>query len=117
MTAAGPFRVLLRMQVKPGCEADFEQTWLDVGDAVTSHPACLGQWLSRSADEDSVYYIVSDWVDEPRFREFETSERHRRHREQLHPYRSGGSMATMTVVAHLPGSATVSTHREWEAAR
>jgi heme-degrading monooxygenase HmoA len=100
------FRVMLRMQIKPGLGGDFERVWREVGDSVTSHPANLGQWLSRSIDEDDVYYIVSDWVDEPLFREFETSDRHLEHRQKLHPYRSGGSMTTMRVVAHLAGAAS-----------
>ncbi|MER6668432.1 antibiotic biosynthesis monooxygenase family protein [Amycolatopsis japonica] len=111
------FRVMLRMQIKPGMEPEFERVWLEVGDSVTSHPANLGQWLSRADDEDGVYYIVSDWVDEPRFREFETSDRHLDHRKKLHPYRSGGSMTTMHVVAHLPGAARSVADRRWEAAR
>ncbi|MBB5957442.1 heme-degrading monooxygenase HmoA [Saccharothrix tamanrassetensis] len=96
------FRVQLRMQIKPGCEQDFERVWLEVGDSVTGHPANLGQWLARSLEEPGIYYITSDWVDEPRFRQFETSERHLAHRQLLHPYRSGGSMTTMRVVAALP---------------
>ena len=110
------FRVMLRMEIKPGMGAEFEQTWLAIGEGVTSHPANLGQWLSRS-DEEGVYYIVSDWVDEPRFREFETSDRHLEHRKQLHPFRSGGSMTTMQVIAHLPGVALTDrngSHQEWE---
>jgi hypothetical protein len=54
-------------------------------------------------------------VDEPRFREFELSQRHVDHRVKLHPFRSKGSMVTMNVVAHLSASATVTTHAEWEA--
>ncbi|WP_436494934.1 antibiotic biosynthesis monooxygenase family protein [Actinokineospora sp. HUAS TT18] len=111
------YRVMLRMEINPGMEADFERVWTEVGDSVTSHPANLGQWLSRSQDEEGVYYIVSDWVDEPRFREFELSDRHLDHRQKLHPYRSKGSMVTMNVVAHLASSATVKTHTEWEAAQ
>ncbi|MBM0229832.1 antibiotic biosynthesis monooxygenase, partial [Micromonospora sp. ATA51] len=72
--AEGPFRVMLRMQIKPGMQEEFERVWLEVGDSVTSHPANLGQWLSRD-EEEGVYWIVSDWVDEPRFREFEHSDR------------------------------------------
>jgi len=98
------FRVMLQMQIKPGMEDEFERVWLEVGDSVTSHPANLGQWLSRSQDEDGVYYIVSDWVDESRFREFEHSDRHLEHRQKLHPYRSGGSMTTMRVVHSLTGA-------------
>ncbi|WP_328425480.1 antibiotic biosynthesis monooxygenase family protein [Streptomyces sp. NBC_00443] len=100
------FRVMLRMQIKPGMETDFEKVWLEVGDSVTTHPANLGQWLSRSTEEDGVYYIVSDWMNEPLFREFETSDRHLEHRQKLHPYRSGGSMTTMQVVAALSGAAS-----------
>ncbi|MBV1935725.1 antibiotic biosynthesis monooxygenase [Streptomyces sp. BV286] len=99
------FRVMLRMQIKPGVEGEFEKVWQEVGASVTDHPANLGQWLSRSVEESGVYYIVSDWVDEPRFREFETSDRHLEHRQKLHPYRSGGSMTTMHVVAALTGAA------------
>ncbi|MFG2860421.1 antibiotic biosynthesis monooxygenase family protein [Streptomyces sioyaensis] len=114
--ATQPFRVMLRMQIKPGMEQDFEKVWRDVGASVTSHPANLGQWLSRSLDEEGVYYIVSDWVDEPRFREFETSRRHLDHRRHLHPYRSDGSMTTMAVVAHLTADPDApATHHDWEA--
>ncbi|OXM62284.1 antibiotic biosynthesis monooxygenase [Amycolatopsis sp. KNN50.9b] len=111
------FRVVLRMEIEPGMERDFERVWLEIGDSVTTHPASLGQWLARDADDPGVYYITSDWVDEPRFREFETSRRHIEHRRKLHPYRTGGSMSTMHVVAHVPGAATAPTHRDWEAAR
>jgi len=97
------FRVMLRMQIKPGMEAEFERVWKEVGSSVTGHPANRGQWLSKSTtdDEDGIYYIVSDWADEPRFREFETSDTHLQHRTKLHPYRSGGSMTTMNIVANL----------------
>lgn len=115
MADEGVFRVMLRMQITPGLEQEFERAWLAVGDAVTSHPANLGQWLSRS-EEPGVYYVVSDWKDEERFREFETSERHVVHRRELHPFRSGGSMVTMRVVAHMPGLDGIDTHQEWERA-
>jgi len=99
------FRVMLRMEIHPGMEAEFEEVWTRIGDGITSHPANLGQWLSRGVDEPGVYYVVSDWVDEPRFREFEHSEQHLRHRTALHPYRSAGSMTTMQVVREMAGSA------------
>jgi heme-degrading monooxygenase HmoA len=101
----GPFRVLLRMQVRPGTEQDYERTWLEVGKAITDHPANLGQWLLRSTEEEGIYYIVSDWTDEARFREFERSAAHLEHRQKLHPYRTGGSMWTMRVVFHMNGAA------------
>ncbi|MEU8607691.1 antibiotic biosynthesis monooxygenase family protein [Actinoplanes sp. NPDC048791] len=99
------FRILLKMHVRPGLEADFEKAWLAVGNVITEHPANLGQWLMRATDESSVYYIISDWVDEPQFRRFELSDAHVAHRRQLHPFRSGGSMATMQVLHGFPGRA------------
>ncbi|WP_278249049.1 antibiotic biosynthesis monooxygenase family protein [Streptosporangium minutum] len=98
--------MLLRMQIRSGMEREFERTWFQVGRAVTDHPANLGQWLSRSEEEEGVYYIVSDWADERRFREFEHSEGHLAHRTRLHPFRSGGSMTTMRVVYAMTGAGT-----------
>lgn len=100
------FRVTLRMQIRPGMGQEFERTWLEIGNNVTDHPANLGQWLSKSADEADIYYIVSDWVDEPKFRAYEQSEQHLAHRAKLHPFRSGGSMTTMHVVYDMPGAAS-----------
>ncbi|MER5772340.1 antibiotic biosynthesis monooxygenase family protein [Streptomyces sp. NPDC001985] len=100
-----PFRVFLRFEINPGMEDGFEETWLSIGDVITGHPANLGQWLMRDAAEKSVYYVISDWVDERRFREFEHSDAHVEHRARLHPYRHGGGMHLMDGVAHLPGAA------------
>ena len=96
------------MQIKPGMESAFERTWLGVGKVITDHPANLGQSLLRSTDEDGVYYIVSDWLDEERFRAFEHSPEHVEHRTKLHPFRSGGAMWTMRTVFRLDGAATAS---------
>ena len=105
MTETEPiFRVMLRMHIHPGKETEFEETWFAIGDEITGHPANLGQWLSKSAEEDGIYYVVSDWVDEPQFRSFEHSEQHVRHRTKLHPYRSGGSMTTMWVLRAMTGA-------------
>ncbi|MGX1773946.1 antibiotic biosynthesis monooxygenase family protein [Nocardia brasiliensis] len=107
-TIAGTvFRVMLRMEVIPGQEAAFEQAWLDGASIITDQPANLGQWLSRSTEEAAVYYIVSDWVDEASFRDYERSEQHLHHRARLHPYRSKGSMAVATVLHALTGAASV----------
>ncbi|MDH2390807.1 antibiotic biosynthesis monooxygenase [Streptomyces sp. HNM0663] len=101
----GAFRVLLRMEINPGMEADFEKAWRGSTEAVTGHSACLGQWLSKDNDEDSVYFIVSDWTDEAGFRAFESSDAHLAHRERLQAYRGKGSFNTMRVVAHIEGKA------------
>jgi heme-degrading monooxygenase HmoA len=98
------YRVLLRMQVVPGQEPQFERAWRAGAHTIAQEPANVAQWLSRSDDEPNVYYIVSDWRDESSFRAYETSERHRLHRARLHPYRSSGSMTTMTVLAAERGA-------------
>lgn len=104
--ASTVFRVLLRMDIEPGLEEEFEKEWLAGTGAVTGHPANLGQWLSRATDAQSSYYIISDWVDEPRFRAFEESPAHLEHRAKLHPYRCGGEFHTMRVVTHIEGKAS-----------
>jgi heme-degrading monooxygenase HmoA len=101
---ATAFRVMLRLQIVPELRREFEQTWYSVGDAITGNSANRGQWLLRSSEEPDVYYIMSDWVDEPRFREFEHSPAHVEHRKKLHPFRTGGSMTTMEIVYALPAS-------------
>ncbi|WP_214321481.1 antibiotic biosynthesis monooxygenase family protein [Nonomuraea sediminis] len=99
------FRVLLRFEINPGMEKGFEDTWLSIGSVITGDPGNLGQWLMRDAEEQSVYYVMSDWLDEKHFREFEHSAAHVEHRTKLHPYRRGGSMQTMLVVHELRGAA------------
>lgn len=102
------FRVLLRMEIVPGKEAEFEAAWREGTEAVTGHPANLGQSLSRetaTAGEQPTYVIVSDWVDEPQFRAFEESPAHLEHRATLHPFRKGGSFHVMEVLTHIEGKA------------
>ncbi|WP_039785968.1 antibiotic biosynthesis monooxygenase family protein [Actinoalloteichus spitiensis] len=110
------FRVLLRIEVHPGMSEGFERAWAEVGAAATTHPANLGQWLGRDAENPDVYWVQSDWVDAAGFHEFEHSQRHVVHRRNLGPFRAGGSMTTMTVLTHLPPGQRVGSHAEWEAA-
>lgn len=92
------FRVMLTMEVVPGKEAEFERAWQDGAGVITGQQANLGHWLARSTNRERVYYIISDWTDEPAFRAFENSAQHLEHRKHLHPYRSGGAFDTMTIV-------------------
>ena len=101
----GVFRVMLRMQIHPGMQDEFERAWLNADADLTAEPACLHRWLMRSSTEDDVYFVVSDWVDEEGFRAFEGSPRHLSHRAKLHPYRSSGSFTAMRVVHGVPGAA------------
>jgi heme-degrading monooxygenase HmoA len=102
-----PFRVMLRMEIRSGMEDEFERTWTSIGDVISRNPANIGQWLVKDAEKPGEYYVISDWVDEPRFREFEHSAEHVDHRTKLHPFRTGGQMWTAHVVTYLPGSASV----------
>jgi heme-degrading monooxygenase HmoA len=98
------------MQIHPGMEPEFERTWRQVAEAVTSNPANLGHWLMRGTEaEADAYYIGSDWIDEKRFREFEGSPAHLEHRSQLHPYRAAGSLFLMRVLDHKSGDGATST--------
>ncbi|SEC60831.1 Heme-degrading monooxygenase HmoA [Amycolatopsis tolypomycina] len=102
------FRVILRFEIKEGVEAEFERTWLDIADVITGHPANRGQWLLRGTQPGApVYFVISDWTSEPEFRAFERSDDHLEHRVKLHPFRTGGSMETTTVV-HAPQAAGAS---------
>ncbi|MHA6763607.1 antibiotic biosynthesis monooxygenase family protein [Streptacidiphilus sp. PAMC 29251] len=99
------FRVMLQMRIHPGQADDFVAEWRSGTEAVTGHPANLGQWLARSSSEADTYYIVSEWVDETGFRAFENSGAHLRHRERLHAFRSSATFATMQVVEYIEGAA------------
>ncbi|MCO1580340.1 antibiotic biosynthesis monooxygenase [Crossiella sp. SN42] len=102
---AETFRVLLRMCTHPGRAGEFEAAWHAGADIITTQPGNLGQWLARSSEEEGVYYITSDWTDEDTFRRYERSETHLAHRRRLHPFRSSGSMTTMTVLRAMTGAA------------
>ncbi|GGS91684.1 antibiotic biosynthesis monooxygenase family protein [Streptomyces cinerochromogenes] len=95
---AGTFRVLLTVRVRPGTEAEFERAWEEGSKEVTAQSGNLGHTLARSAQEESVYFVVSDWTDRDSFLAFEKSPEHIAHREKLHPFRAGGSLAMMHLV-------------------
>jgi len=93
--------MILRIQVKPGTEREFERTWLDIAGETSKQPGNLAQSLMKSADEPSVFHVISDWVDEATFREFSRSDFHLEHRSRLAPYRLDGAISTMSVLHHL----------------
>jgi len=96
---------MLRTQVNPGMEQQFERAWLEADADLADEPASLNRSLLRSATEDGVYFIVSDWVNEAGFRAFEGSPRHLVHRAKLHPFRSSGSFTAMHLVHNVAGAA------------
>ena len=96
------FRVVVRLRVHPGKGQEFETIWREIADSISRNPANLGQWLSRSADEECVYYITSDWVSEKRFREFEHSPEHAENRRRMAHCKAESSMTAMPVACHVP---------------
>ncbi len=100
-------RVILRMEIFPEMAADFERTWREVGEAISREPDNLGQTLVRDTEEEGVYWVLSDWTSEARFREFEVSARHVVHRLKLKPYRKGGAMNVTEVVHRFEPAASV----------
>jgi 3-hydroxyisobutyrate dehydrogenase-like beta-hydroxyacid dehydrogenase/heme-degrading monooxygenase HmoA len=97
-----PIRVILRMEILPGVQEEFEKVWWEVASAIARQPANRGQTLVGSVEEDRVYYVITDWADEPSFRAFELSEAHVEHRRRLRPYRGAGHMAVTRTVYDLP---------------
>ncbi|MFM9368692.1 antibiotic biosynthesis monooxygenase family protein [Streptomyces sp. Da 82-17] len=102
MAAEAHCTVILRMEIFPGKTAEFERTWLAIGESIAGEPANRGQSLVRSLEEEGVYYVVTDWSSEAEFRAFETSERHVQNRRRLQPYRRAGDMAVTEPVHRLP---------------
>ncbi len=97
------FRVMVRVHIHPGMEGEFEKTWRDVAAGIARQPANLGQCLTRDEHEQGVYYIISDWENEQKFRQFEKSPEHAVNRSRLDPYRDRGhaSMTPMSIVAQV----------------
>ncbi|MEV6401089.1 NAD(P)-binding domain-containing protein [Streptomyces sp. NPDC051907] len=97
------FRVILRMEIQPGTQDEFERTWWEVGSAIARQPANRGQTLTRATEGDTpVYYVITDWADEKSFRAFEVSEAHVEHRRRLGQYRTRGEMTTTQTVYDIP---------------
>lgn len=99
----GAVRVVLRMEIVPGREREFEDVWLDIGRTIARSPANRGQVLARSGEQGagSVYYVFTDWADEAGFRAFEVSAEHVENRRRLGPLRAGGDMTVTSVVHRL----------------
>ncbi|RRQ88642.1 antibiotic biosynthesis monooxygenase family protein [Streptomyces griseofuscus] len=105
--ARGPVRVVLRMEIVPGREAEFEAVWLEIGRIIARQPANRGQVLARDEEQERpVYHVFTDWADEAGFRAFELSPEHVEHRRRLAPLRTGGTMTVTRIVHDLTGRYT-----------
>ncbi|MDH6579789.1 antibiotic biosynthesis monooxygenase [Kitasatospora sp. MAP5-34] len=102
-----PVRVILRMDITPGRETEFEAVWLEIGKLIATRPANRGQALTRATEPGGthVYYVLTDWSDEAAFRAFETSPEHVEYRRRLQPLRTAGTMTVTDIVHDLPAPA------------
>ncbi|MFG2332153.1 antibiotic biosynthesis monooxygenase family protein [Streptomyces sp. NPDC048604] len=91
MTAPA-LRVLLRIRILPGREAEFEELWLSHSRTVRTFPDNHGQQLLRLSGETGSYTVLTDWTDEPTFRAFEQSPEQQAYLQRLWPMRAGGEM-------------------------
>ncbi|HEY9373885.1 antibiotic biosynthesis monooxygenase family protein [Streptomyces sp.] len=93
MTRPAPgLRVLLRIRITPGREAEFEELWRGHAETVRRFPDNHGQQLLRLRGETGDYTVLTDWTDEPSFRAFEQSAEQQAYLQLLWPMRAGGEM-------------------------
>ncbi|MDX3377992.1 antibiotic biosynthesis monooxygenase [Streptomyces sp. ME02-6991-2A] len=90
--ATAGLRVLLRIRIAPGREAEFERLWLAHSATVRAFPDNHGQQLLRLTGEPGAFTVLTDWTDEPSFRAFEQSPEQQAYLLKLWPMRVGGEM-------------------------
>jgi heme-degrading monooxygenase HmoA len=94
-------RVLLRIEVQPGREDEFERVWRQHAEFVRGLADNRGQALYRDRAAGNAYVVETDWADEGAFRAFERSEPQQEYLRRLWPMRAGGSMALLTRLVAL----------------
>jgi quinol monooxygenase YgiN len=95
------FRVLLKMRIRLGTDAQFKEVIGDIAGAVAARPGNLGQWVYRDAADPLVYYVISDWAGNKAFWEHESSAEHRSRIARLRGIREDSTMSTMQLVTAM----------------
>jgi heme-degrading monooxygenase HmoA len=57
-----PVYEVAQLPVRPGREADFEQTFAKARDLISATPGFLGLELRRCAENDSRYLLLVSWA-------------------------------------------------------
>jgi heme-degrading monooxygenase HmoA len=96
-------RATLSMKVKSGREAEFEQAWHAIAEAVRHVPGNLGQTLLRDPADASSFVITSDWASREDFVRFERSPEQDALTAPLRALRESARMIVQEVVAHYDG--------------
>lgn len=102
-------RVLLRIRIAPGHEAEFEELWRTHAETVRRFPDNHGQQLLRRSGESGHYTVLTDWTDEPSFRAFERSAEQQAYLQRLWPLRADGEMQLLEPLHELSPAATAET--------
>ncbi len=63
-TANAPFRAVLRMRAREGCEQAFEDAWRAAAEEISRTPGNLRQELVRDAGDPRTFLLISDWADQ-----------------------------------------------------
>ncbi len=59
----GAVRTLLRMRVREGCEAQFEEAWRTAAVRIAEEPGNIRQELMRDSGDPRTFLITADWAD------------------------------------------------------
>lgn len=103
MTAG--LRVLLRIDIAPGREAEFEELWRSHAEYIRALADNHGQQLLRLHGGSGSYTVLTDWTDEPSFRAFEQSAEQQAYLKRLWPLRAGGEMRLLEPLYELTPAA------------
>ncbi|SCF79730.1 antibiotic biosynthesis monooxygenase [Streptomyces sp. Ncost-T10-10d] len=99
-------RVLLRIRITEGHEAEFEELWRAHAETVSRFSDNHGQQLLRQTSESGSYTVLTDWTDEPSFRAFEQSPEQQAYLKRLWAIRAGGEMQLLEVIGELTPAVT-----------
>lgn len=94
-------RAVLRMEIRPEDNAEFERVWRAVAGAVSEHWGVLQQTLVRDGEGENAYLVISDWPNSEEFRLFERSEEQDRLTAPLRKLRSSASLSVYEVIEQI----------------
>ncbi len=93
-----PVRAILRMRVREGCEAEFENAWRQAAAEISRVPGNLRQELSRDTAETRDFVITSEWTDKEALELFGRSAARDRLTSALRDLRESADRSTFEVL-------------------
>ena len=98
----GAVRTLLRMRVREGCEAQFEEAWRTAAVRIAEEPGNVRQELMRDAGDPRTFLITADWADRAAVDAFGRSSARETLTAELRELREDASRDTYEVLASIP---------------